>query len=933
MLRVNKIKGGRDAINYYAALVREQDDDPAMGAPSAREEPGAEDYYIASPEEGGRWWGQGRQALGLDGLGTREQLRALFAGRHPETGAQLGQRPNERTIRAYDLTFSAPKSVSLLASLCGGETERTVIDAHDRAVEAALSLLEERSTTRGGKGGQVRLEIGGITALLVRHRTSRALDPQLHTHALLMARVQGSDGRWRALDATTAMRGVLAFGSIYQSALRSELHRALPGIAFGPVRKGQAEVEGLDELKGAFSKRTQQAQRKYELLLKGWRERHPGREPTLREEARLRRRAAYLSRPAKDRARTLGALRADWLQTARGLGFDPARIEREARSRARGLDTPARGAQELAREAIEALCGERSVFAREHVEREVAARLGYGAGRDAMGQARAIEALAASAIEEHCMDLAALGSEGQRRALSLAREPALERYTTRALLEEEQAICRWMDAAAAQGGERASDATVARALAALGRGQGAVPAPDPEQIEAAALIAGQHKACVIVGPAGAGKTTTLRLAAAALRQEGREVLVLTPWARAAAAARAQTGLPAENVSRYLAARSRAGALRAELRLRPGGTLVIDEAGTLPTPDWRALIAAAEADRLRLVFMGDHRQLQAVGRGGMFDAARERLEAIELARVHRFRAPWEREASLLLRAGRPDALMFYEAHERIVEGGSDQVQERMLGDWQEAHRQGRSYAFCVPTRAQAAHLSERAQERRVAAGELCCERELRTVGSQSLYVGDLVATRKNERDHRIVRGGRVRNRELWTVKAIASDGSLTLARGRSERTVASAYAREHVELAYFQTVHGVQGRTVERGGVLVDGSSGFRSLYVGMTRGRDHNVAYVASGEGTTAREVLEGALVRDRADLGVLAQARSLAELARRRRRQVEPELAEPELPSRAAKPAEPRRAVRGPRVRDGRLVLGPERGLGREAPELGIGL
>jgi conjugative relaxase-like TrwC/TraI family protein len=920
MLKVTPIGAGRDAVNYYAGLVRQARDDGAWEEKRQQGEGHVEDYYLASEDEGGRWWGQGTRALGVSGLGARDELEAIFAGTHPVSGEQLGQRPRPNTIRAYDLTFSAPKTVSLLASLGDSEQERAVIDAHESAVRATLALIEERTTTRAGHNGVHRLDIGGLAVLAVRHRTSRALDPQLHTHALVMARVQAQDGRWRALDATTMMRGVLAFGAIYQSALRSELRARFPGLRFGAVVKGQAEIEGLTSLAALFSKRKEQIERQYELELARWRERHPDRSPTLKEERQLRDRAALASRQRKQGARSLNALRTGWLEAARDLGHDAPPLIHEAIHPTLTASVPVLSNQQIAAEAIDGLSEERSVFSREHVERQVAMRIDDGKGRSAATQARAIEALAGQVIEQRCIDLVALGEEGPKRAVALAREPALERYTTPALLREEQALHRWLAAAAAQGGEPASTECVARAAAEPLVADENTPHATDEQVRAAALIAGSHRACVVIGPAGTGKTTTLKLAARVLGDRHHQVIVLTPWARAAAAVSESTGLPAENVRRYLTERSH-DRLRPERRLRPGSTLIVDEAGTLATPDWRALIEVAQADRLRIVFVGDHRQLSAVGRGGMLCAARERLESFELARVYRFNAPWERAASRALRAGRADALEHYLAHDRVFSGALDQVQERMLSDWHETHRTGGRYAFCVPTREQAAYLCQRAQERLIAAGELDGTQTLETNRGESIHIGDLVATRENERRPGRVRGGPVRNREVWSVRAIDDDGSLTLQRGQQGRvvTVAPSYAVEHVELCYFQTVHGVQGHTVVRGGILVDELTGFRSLYVGMTRGRARNTAYVVREDEESARDVLERALLRDRADLGVLAAARELQALARRR------------LPIRATTPTEspsesatvPGRLTairRMPLTRDGRLSLGAQR-------------
>ena len=168
-MRPKAIKGA-GAVDYYAQLVPAEEERERWERAQAEGRGAVEDYYLPLGETPGRWWGAGAVALGLEGDGHRDQMGRLLDGLDPVSGVALGQRPRPDGVRAYDLTFSAPKSVSVLAGLVGGETEREVIGAHDAAVAAALGVLEERATTRGGKNGVNRLDAGGLTALLVRHR-------------------------------------------------------------------------------------------------------------------------------------------------------------------------------------------------------------------------------------------------------------------------------------------------------------------------------------------------------------------------------------------------------------------------------------------------------------------------------------------------------------------------------------------------------------------------------------------------------------------------------------------------------------------------------------------------------------------------------------------------------------------------------------------
>jgi conjugative relaxase-like TrwC/TraI family protein len=281
VMRPKAIKGA-GALDYYAKLVPAENGAEHWKQGQAAGRGVVEDYYLPLGEAPGEWFGEGAVRFGLAGEGRRDQMAALLDGRDPRDGVLLGQRPRRDGVRAYDLTFSAPKGVSVLAGIVGGETEREVIAAHDAAVKAAVGVLEERATTRAGKNGIHRLDAGGLTTLLVMHRTSRSLDPQLHTHALVFAKVQAADGRWRALDASIVFRAQRLFGAAYQSALRSEMTARL-GVEWGEVVKGQAEVAGLDgELLGAFSRRSEQVARAAERRLEVWRGEHPGREPSER---------------------------------------------------------------------------------------------------------------------------------------------------------------------------------------------------------------------------------------------------------------------------------------------------------------------------------------------------------------------------------------------------------------------------------------------------------------------------------------------------------------------------------------------------------------------------------------------------------------------------------------------------------------------------
>jgi conjugative relaxase-like TrwC/TraI family protein len=204
---------------------------------------GLEDYYLGSGEAPGVWSGGLAARLGLAGVVEGDVLRALIDRRHPVSGETLtaGSGPKP-TVRAIDATFSAPKSVSLLWAFGGPEVASVISIAHVEAVEAALAFVEERAavTRCQRRGVRLRAATSGWAVATFVHRTSRAGDPQLHTHAVIANLVCRDDGRWVSLDATALYRWAKAAGCVYQEELRQRLSERL-GVGWGPDRNGCRE--------------------------------------------------------------------------------------------------------------------------------------------------------------------------------------------------------------------------------------------------------------------------------------------------------------------------------------------------------------------------------------------------------------------------------------------------------------------------------------------------------------------------------------------------------------------------------------------------------------------------------------------------------------------------------------------------------------------
>src|SRR5882757_283200 len=244
MLSIGKLGSGQET--YYLEKVAE----------------GAEDYYSGEGEAEGQWIGKAAAELGLDGSKVEpEALTAMLTGRNPVTGVPLSLKsaPGREPVSGFDLTFSAPKSVSLTWALGGHPVSGQVMEAHRAAVEAALSYMERNACwARRGKGGRTFVPGQGFLAAAYVHRSSRAGDPQLHTHVLVANATLGPDGRWSRLYHPAIYEHARTTSYLYAAHLRHELTRRL-GVEWEPVVNGIADIKGFssEELRRFSTRRAE----------------------------------------------------------------------------------------------------------------------------------------------------------------------------------------------------------------------------------------------------------------------------------------------------------------------------------------------------------------------------------------------------------------------------------------------------------------------------------------------------------------------------------------------------------------------------------------------------------------------------------------------------------------------------------------------------
>ena len=882
MLSVGKV-GPANAGYYQSAVVH-----------------GAEDYYGADGEAPGCWVGRADLVGAVAGsLATAVDAALLLEAKCGPDGRRLGATVvTERSVTAFDLTFSAPKSVSVLYALGDARVVAAVEAAHTDAVLQSIASLSPRiAYTRTGHAGVAVVDAQGVFGIRYRHRTSRALDPQLHDHVLISNAVRTvSDGEWRTLDARGLYRQAKAAGVEYQTHLRAGLRASL-GVEFGDVdANGQADIVGIDDtLLVEFSTRSVDIETELETWVTGFVERE-GRKPSPVEVGKAHKTITLATRNAKpaDAALPTATLRAGWRERADGI-VDVERMLTTV------LGGPSRAAvsRPTVAEVLDAVETKHAQWAQAQLLEEIAARV---TGPDPATIAEVIEAVRAATMGSvGVVDLTPPAEAGDRLRASDGRPvhvpPSAVRYTTRSHLEREVAIVAW--ATAPDAGEQRAVTVDEELLGGLDDGQVAA---------LVAMLSDPRPVITVVGPAGAGKTTMLAAAVTSWQRAGISVFGVGPSATAARQLRDGAGTAAdtlhklvhEHTTKQTAGR---GLPDPQWDLLAQSVVIIDESGMVDTRLLHDYARIAKAKKWRTVLVGDHRQLDPVDAGGMFAEIvhNPHVTTVELDTLHRFDHRWEADASLLLRDGDHAAIDLYDPHGHLHghldhEAAVDAVADAAYAGLVE----GREVLVMAPTNAVVDELNVTLTERLLAAGRLDAADEINIAGCV-FYPGQPVVTRANNRTLRYGSGEWVRNGDRWTVNVGTSDELYLTNTDTGDRLALPAeyVAAGNVTVSYASTIHRAQGATVDESHVIIDERTNSRQLYVAATRGRRANHIHsappafdpdvhgpVRSHEDWSPRDAVAAALNKQPDATSAIARRRQLRELvndprAKSRREQV----------------------------------------------------
>ena len=610
-------------------------------------------YYAKDdPEhlEASAWEGKGAEVLGLSGPVDPGVFRDVLEGTVPDgSGRRLGRPEKDGSIShrpGRDLTFSAPKSVSLVAML--GD-DANVVAAHDAAVKRTLAWLEATTIQTRMKDPETgRLaHIGGqkMVAATFRHDTSRNLDPQLHSHAVVANMVQGEDGKWRTMSNETLYRRQKLIGMVY----RSELARGLHELGYRVEKThadGRFEIAGVSRaVIDAFS--TRRAEIEAAMNARGLGD--PGSNPRLAE------RAALMTRAHK-RDVDKEALHENWREQAAALGFSADTVTEAARER--------RSKEARHREHVGELSAEHSAGGSREAEKT--------GGREELREGEPARQAVSWAMT-HLSEREAVFARSDMLAAALAWKPgAVSVEGAGKAIDALQREGRLHAAPRFLGGDgMTTDTALADeretiGLMRNGRDKGEVlmrhrkvqqhlhkgPLTDGQKEAVTTILSSKDRVVGVQGYAGTGKTTMLNRARALSEKNGYRMLGLAPSASAVKTLSTEAGIESETLQGFLA--RNAGV--AENRLSRTGArdmrnafsktvLVVDEGSLASTVQARDLLRIAKTLHIpRVVLVGDEKQLDAVDAGKPFaQLQRAGMQTAVMDEILRQRDPALKEA--------------------------------------------------------------------------------------------------------------------------------------------------------------------------------------------------------------------------------------------------------------------------------------------------
>tara|TARA_R110001583_G_C5669027_1_gene410514 strand:+ start:3262 stop:5796 length:2535 start_codon:yes stop_codon:yes gene_type:complete len=771
-----------------------------------------DDYYLSGGEPKGMWAGLGARCLGLTDKVDTKDYRHVFRGYAPG-GTPLCENHGDKHRAGWDLTFSAPKSVSLVWALLD-EKERQQIQAGQlKAVKQGLHFIEKHAAiTRRGHGGQQQESVVGLVGALFEHSTSRAQDPQLHTHCLIANIAPRHDGTWGTLESRHLFLWQKAAGAVYRATLANHL-REMGFHIEQPDEKDHFEVKGVSRsICRHFSKRAQAIEAAMETLNVSNSSSKIGDTIALNTRAHKQR----IDRPA---------LFKEWHSMLNTLGFTSKHLASIQDKNIEVVPMPLPLSS-----IIERVVEKQAVFRLQDLYAAVAIEAQWQ-----HTDLCEIEYTVQAMIEQQ--DIVSLGCDLTNNQL----------FSTPAMIALEKILIEHADKLQQQNHYQLPEHIISHAVAQQAIHQGF--SLSDEQIEGVFSMC-QSSLDILQGAAGAGKSTSTQAVKIAYESMGFNVIGATIARQAANQLEEETGIASSTLAKLLTE------LESGKTKLTNTVVVVDEAGQLSSPDLTTLMTAIYNAGGKLILVGEQQQLDAITHTGSLRYLSQRQGCARVKTIRRQRQPWAREAVSQLRSGNSiDALLAHQQRELLhFADDAQQARSQLVNQWQKYCQTNpdKDTMILAQRWRDVKPLNDLVRQVHQAQGNLGNENiELDCVVGNNIMtfqfsMGERIRFTRNDYRKDLTNG------QLGTIESVEKNGedvhfTVRCDDGRSVSFNRSDYCDENGNLfmvqSYATTVYASQGSTVD-GDVFVYYTSGMdrSASYVAGSRHKDNCHWFVNSQE-------------------------------------------------------------------------------------------